>query len=428
MARTSNPNIYAKIDRFISPASQNFRDIFSREYFKQRLSIEKRRTERLNSQATIVLVCIQCLYDGIRKKLKQPEHQLIDILESLSPKIRISDVACLYEKNIIAFLLPDTNYSGAEVFWERISGELIKIIRKQNITDKIVANDFELEILTYPEKKYGTTQSVESINAPPPPKSNISPKDSTTHYHETLNLGMYSSNGFSIAIPFVDSIFWDDQIFSGYISSIKKMSKRSIDILGSLFGIILLSPILFLISILIKLTSPGPVFYQQQRIGFKGKIFKFWKFRSMRCNCDDKLHQEYVTALIKGETQKLNNGSHQKPLYKIKKDPRVTRLGQFLRDYSLDELPQLWNVLKGEMSLVGPRPPIPYEVNEYKNWHYRRLTAIKPGITGLWQVYGRNQTSFDDMVRLDIHYLENWTLWMDISIIFKTFTVLHQGK
>jgi lipopolysaccharide/colanic/teichoic acid biosynthesis glycosyltransferase len=124
--------------------------------------------------------------------------------------------------------------------------------------------------------------------------------------------------------------------------------------------------------------------------------------------------------LIKGEHEKINQGDEEKPLYKIKRDPRITRVGKIIRKTSIDELPQFFNVLKGEMSLVGPRPPIPYEVEKYKPWHLRRILEVKPGITGLWQVDGRSKTSFDDMVRLDLRYVQNWSLWLDIKILLKT--------
>jgi len=140
------------------------------------------------------------------------------------------------------------------------------------------------------------------------------------------------------------------------------------------------------------------------------------------------IHRDYVSKLIKGEKDRVNEGTNDNPFYKLKDDPRITPLGQFLRKTSLDELPQFFNVLKGEMSLVGPRPPIPYEVNKYQNWHFRRIIEVKPGITGLWQVSGRSRTTFDDMVRLDIEYAENWSLMMDIKILFKTFWTIFTSK
>jgi exopolysaccharide biosynthesis polyprenyl glycosylphosphotransferase len=196
--------------------------------------------------------------------------------------------------------------------------------------------------------------------------------------------------------------------------------KRAVDILGAVVGLILFSPIMLVTSLAIKLTSPGPVIFTQTRFGKKGARFPFYKFRSMYWNVDDQIHQEYVTSLIKGEHEKINQGDEEEPLYKIKSDPRVTRIGRIIRKASIDELPQFFNVLKGEMSLVGPRPPIPYEVEKYEPWHLRRILEVKPGITGLWQVDGRSKTSFDDMVRMDLRYVQSWSLWLDIKILLKT--------
>lgn len=195
--------------------------------------------------------------------------------------------------------------------------------------------------------------------------------------------------------------------------------KRAIDIAGSLLALILLSPLFALIAIAIKLTSEGPVFFSQERLGQYGKKFKFIKFRSMRKNCDSKIHQEYVSKFIAGQvaTQDANGAS---PTFKIQKDPRITSVGAILRRTSLDELPQFWNVLIGEMSLVGPRPPVEYEFNAYDVWHRRRVLEIKPGITGLWQVEGRSRTQFDDMVRLDLKYARGWSIWLDFKILLRT--------
>jgi lipopolysaccharide/colanic/teichoic acid biosynthesis glycosyltransferase len=195
------------------------------------------------------------------------------------------------------------------------------------------------------------------------------------------------------------------------------------DIAGSLVGLMLFSPLMFLTAIAIKVTSSGPIIFKQCRFGKKGIHFAFYKFRSMQSNADDQIHREYVTNLIKGDLEKINQGDEKTPLYKMKSDPRVTPVGGIIRKTSIDELPQFLNVLKGEMSLVGPRPPIPYEVEKYEPWHLRRILEVKPGITGLWQVDGRSTTSFDDMVRLDLRYVQNWSLWLDIKIILKTLKV-----
>ena len=147
----------------------------------------------------------------------------------------------------------------------------------------------------------------------------------------------------------------------------------------------------------------------------------------MYFDCKDDIHKEYVNKLINGSKDEINMGREGVPYYKMKNDPRVTTFGIFLRKSSLDELPQFFNVLIGQMSLVGPRPPIPYEVANYQNWHKKRILDVKPGITGLWQTTGRSMTSFDEMVRLDLHYAKNWNLWLDIKIMFNTVTAVFSG-
>jgi lipopolysaccharide/colanic/teichoic acid biosynthesis glycosyltransferase len=201
------------------------------------------------------------------------------------------------------------------------------------------------------------------------------------------------------------------------------------DVIGSVAGILIFSPFFILIPIGIKLTSRGPVFFRQPRVGQHENKFMFLKFRSMYVNNNDEVHKEYVQNLIakkvSGEAGGNGNG---KKVYKITKDRRVTPIGHLLRKTSMDELPQFINVLKGEMSLVGPRPPIPYELEKYDTWHLRRVLEVKPGITGLWQVTGRSSTTFDEMVRLDLQYARNWSPSMDVKILLKTPLAVVAGK
>ena len=196
--------------------------------------------------------------------------------------------------------------------------------------------------------------------------------------------------------------------------------KRLVDIVGSLTAIVFCLPVFLLIALAIKLTSKGPVLFRQVRLGQHGKKFTFLKFRSMYVNNDSSIHEEYVKRLIAGSSDVEHTGEGQKKLYKLTADPRVTFVGRILRQTSLDELPQFLNVLKGEMSLVGPRPPVCYEYVRYDLWHKRRLSAVKPGITGLWQVDGRSRVKFDDMVRMDIRYARAWSLWLDLKILLRT--------
>ena len=205
--------------------------------------------------------------------------------------------------------------------------------------------------------------------------------------------------------------------------------KRVMDFGASALILLTISPILAAIAVIIKLTSKGPVIFRQERLGQSGARFNCLKFRTMYANNNPKIHQEYIAQFIAGKegaAGQQDNGK--KPVYKITNDPRVTPIGRLLRKTSLDELPQFWNVLRGEMSLVGPRPPVPYEFEIYDTWHRRRVLELKPGITGLWQVSGRSSTSFDDMVRLDLRYCRSWSLWLDIKILLATPTAIFTGQ
>jgi lipopolysaccharide/colanic/teichoic acid biosynthesis glycosyltransferase len=204
--------------------------------------------------------------------------------------------------------------------------------------------------------------------------------------------------------------------------------KRVIDILGSVTLLMLCAPAFVVVALAIKLSSPGPVFFRQQRVGRYGKTFTFLKFRSMKVNNDSSVHREFVTNLIAKKSVQGESNEPGKCAYKIKDDRRITPVGKFLRRTSLDEIPQFLNVLRGDMSLVGPRPPIPYELAAYQTWHRRRLLGVKPGITGLWQVLGRSTVEFDEMVRLDLRYASTWTPWLDVKILLRTPLAVIKGS
>jgi exopolysaccharide biosynthesis polyprenyl glycosylphosphotransferase len=195
--------------------------------------------------------------------------------------------------------------------------------------------------------------------------------------------------------------------------------KRVIDLIGSALLLLMLLPLMAMIALAVKCGSPGPVLFRQTRVGQRGRHFTFLKFRSMVVENDPSLHRNYVKQFIRGTAAK-NTNEKGEGVFKLTQDPRVTSLGRFLRRTSMDELPQLWNVLRGEMSLVGPRPPIPYEVECYDLWHQRRVLELKPGITGLWQVSGRSRTGFNEMVRLDLQYARTWSPWLDVKILLRT--------
>lgn len=217
--------------------------------------------------------------------------------------------------------------------------------------------------------------------------------------------------------------------------------KRFFDLILVIPALILLSPFFLLISILIRLDSPGPIFFRQKRVGgipqingvradWRSTIFEMYKFRTMYVDIDHDPHRNFMEAYIKGDTAKLTELQPEvleTEAFKLTNDPRVTHVGKMLRKFSLDELPQFWNVLLGDMSLVGPRPAIPYEVEMYKPEHFKRLT-IMPGVSGLWQVSGRTTTTFEEMVHLDLEYIESQSLWLDLKILFLTLPAIISSK
>jgi exopolysaccharide biosynthesis polyprenyl glycosylphosphotransferase len=200
--------------------------------------------------------------------------------------------------------------------------------------------------------------------------------------------------------------------------------KRAVDIVGAVVGLVVFAPVMLFFAVAITLDSPGPIFFRQERIGTGGRRFQVLKFRTMRNGASDAAHRELVGKMLRGdETSTAHAGSGGAPVYKLVKDERVTRVGRWLRGTSLDELPQFFNVLRGDMSLVGPRPPLPYEFEAYDQWQFDRL-QVHPGITGLWQVSGRNLLTYRQMCELDVTYVRNWSLWLDLKILLKTIPVV----
>ena len=344
-------------------------NILQKSEFLNRLRVEKRRTDRSKSPLSIALL-------SIRKEAVSDNPLIQDFLKSLHKNTRETDIKGWVDHNVIGLILPDTNEKGAQHFVE-------KILNGNGDTP------YSVITRTYPDNLFN------ELLAEKQGQPNLFPID----FYESFKT-----------------------------RRIQHAFKRVMDIVGSLVGLMLFSPLMFFAAIAIKITSPGPIIFKQYRFGKKGIRFPFYKFRSMQWSVDDKIHREYVANLIKGNLNKINQGDEKEPLYKMKSDNRVTKVGRIIRKLSIDELPQFFNVLKGEMSLVGPRPPIPYEVEKYEAWHLRRVLEVKPGITGLWQVDGRSKTSFDDMVRLDLRYAQNWSLWLDIKILLKTVRAVIRPK
>lgn len=416
--------IWRKNSKLVKSLSCVKSNLYSQQDFKLRLAIEKRRAERSNCKTSIILFDLKHLVNGRGKYLN-----LEDVTRLICDTIRITDIGMLYKTEAVVLLLPDTDSGGAEHLCTRIM---------QNIMDDYVTSialtqdDFHIKILSFPERRIESIDVENIIAENVDFQSTESSPEISFHldrsfkkeYRDNLSLCESSLNGSALSIALDDIFFWDLKFVSKYIFVVKNVIKKAMDICGSLAALLLFLPFMSIIALAIKLSSPGPVLFKQVRVGYRGKTFTFLKFRSMTCENENDIHQEYVKKWIDGDTEQINKGSEKNPCYKIKDDPRTTAIGRFLRKTSMDELPQLFNVLKGDMSLVGPRPPLEYEVQEYKYWHWRRVSEVKPGITGLWQVSGRNRLSFADMVRLDIHYAENWSIIMDLKILLKTVLVV----
>jgi lipopolysaccharide/colanic/teichoic acid biosynthesis glycosyltransferase len=339
-------------------------DALLKPSFLQHLDREKWRADRSKTPLSVV-VC-ECSTGGDEAVRN---HGLAKLLVSAK---RQTDVVGQLGDGRFAVLLPDTCQAGAQTFADKVLKGLAPGLAARMLTR------------TYPDQMF-----------------------------ESLLVGTTISLD---AFPFVERRQAAGD--AGYFA------KRCIDIVGALTLLVVFAPIMLLAAAAVALTSRGPVLFRQTRLGQGGVPFVFYKFRSMRSDADDRIHRQYVQNLIDGKLDEVNQGDAGRPLYKIKADPRVTAVGRVIRKTSIDELPQLLNVLKGEMSLVGPRPPIAYEVQRYQTWHLRRILEIKPGITGLWQVQGRSKTSFDEMVRLDLQYIRRRSLLLDLKILIKTVYVV----
>lgn len=216
------------------------------------------------------------------------------------------------------------------------------------------------------------------------------------------------------------------RLFREPLSEAQRFLKRFSDLILASIAAVITLPIWIVAAIAVKLDTPGPILFRQERVGMDGRLFLCYKFRSMRADADDSLHRDAYLKNIRGDARDECSTDDGTYFGKVQNDPRITRTGSFLRRSSIDELPQLINVFRGEMSMVGPRPPIPYEVQDYDVWHRKRLD-MKPGITGLWQVSGRNRLTFEEMVRVDLFYVENWSVFLDLKILLLTVPAVLRG-
>lgn len=361
--------------RFKPHLLDRYYGIYSEDYFHNILYLERKKTERSEKPFLLMLLDIK------RCEMAEKNRVVNKIVQVLFSLTRETDTKGWYKHDSMIGVI-FIEIDDIEVLQEKIYSNLSHELAAEQM------NKIEISFHVFPERDNGNEPDI---------SANL-----------TLYPDIKEKNG-KTAILFI---------------------KRFIDVVGSVIALIIFSPLFIIIPLCIRFTSRGPIFFRQERVGHLGRRFTFLKFRTMYVNNDSSIHQEYIKKFIleQGSYDTKNEDRGKKCVYKIKDDPRVTPIGRFLRKSSLDELPQFINVLKGEMSLIGPRPPLPYEVKIYDIWHKRRIIEVKPGITGLWQVNGRSSTTFDEMVRLDIRYIKEWSLWLDIKILFQTPRAVLIGK
>jgi lipopolysaccharide/colanic/teichoic acid biosynthesis glycosyltransferase len=371
--------------------------LYSPRQFRAALEREQARAERNGHQIALAIVPAGSRDDGAAH-----------LAQALKSRLRVTDEAGWFDQSRIGVLMPYTSCTGA---WHMIE-DLYRLV------DGVLPLQ-DCRVYTYPcdrpggpdgHRGHGEAESCAAERACWPAASASAtvhpwgcPSESDARARcpwATISMGLVSAYPPGSG-PWIGMPFW----------------QRGLDIMGALLGLIFLSPVFLGAALLIKLVSPGPVFFKQMRIGQGARPFLLWKFRTMTVDADASVHRNHMARLICGTAENGRAGA--KPMTKLNDDPRVIPLGRILRGTCIDELPQLINVLRGEMSLVGPRPPILYEVEDYLPWQRRRLDTV-PGLTGLWQVSGKNKLTFEEMVRLDIRYGRAKSIWMNILIILRT--------
>ena len=355
--------------------------LLNEDAFVSMLYLERRRAERAQNRFVLILVDVQKIVSGVSGK-----DRMVQLLaKSLSEATRETDIIGWYlENSLMGVIGTELGKASNEVVQKRFLDKLRKIFESTLGIEKSASISVSFHF--FPEE-YASGANDHSANI------KLYPEIRRREDARKVPLAI----------------------------------KRAIDLAGSAAALVFLSPVFAAVALAIKFSSKGPVLFRQERLGQHGKTFTVLKFRSMRTDCDPRIHQQYVEQFIAGQVDGKSEAAA-KPVFKIQKDPRVTPIGRFIRKTSLDELPQFWNVLCGEMSLVGPRPPLAYEFRKYEAWHRRRVLETKPGITGLWQVEGRSRTRFDEMVRLDLKYARAWSVWLDLKILAQTPGAVIQGE
>jgi len=356
-------------------------EVLGQEVFRRIFSWERKRAERSDRCFLLMLVSIENVPEA-----EQSKRTLSEVLSALGCSTRETDIIGWYEQDsVLGVMFTEIDKTGKNALTTSLRSKVIEPLRHKLVSGQF--GQIRASFHFFPDK-WGKSNRGPLIGAKFPPEF-IAQDDERNWPH---------------------------------------LVKRAMDVAGSILALILFSPLFAVIAVAIKLSSKGPILFRQERVGQNGVPFTFLKFRSMQCLNDQGVHRKYIKQFIAGKIGATQAGIKQNVVYKIQNDPRVTRVGKFLRKTSLDELPQFINVLKGEMSLVGPRPPIPYELEAYQTWHRRRVMEAKPGITGLWQVNGRSRTTFDDMVRLDLRYARAWSPWLDLRILLQTPRAIFSGE
>lgn len=347
--------------------------ILDESNFKQALSRERKRTERSGMAMALLLIGLP---NGSGKQGMADGAVVANAMSTVTSDLDI--VGWWEPASVIGLIVTEIDPADLTNRCDRLESEVRNAVAFHG--DAELAQQVSIRVLVYPEPTISNKESV----APMDPL-------------------LYSEHA-----PIVQII------------------KRGMDVVLSALLLILLLPLFALIAVLVKLSSPGPVFFKQTRVGHLMKPFTMYKFRTMYADSDHGVHYHYVSWFITSSDK--GDAKDKASFFKLTNDDRITPIGRLLRRTSLDELPQLWNVFIGDMSLVGPRPPLPYELQQYRPWHRRRLLEAMPGITGLWQVVGRSRTTFDEMVRLDLQYARTMSLWSDIKILLATPAAMISGK
>jgi lipopolysaccharide/colanic/teichoic acid biosynthesis glycosyltransferase len=380
-SRTADP-MFRSPEPSTVPGSIAPGEVLSEETFHHMIALERKRSER--SQRPFVLLLIDSGHNHPHPAGEKQGRALVEMLFALQGATRETDVTGWYATNAVIGIMFTEIALDSNAVLSTILARIGAVVRDRLDNDQFGRIKFSFHV--FPDNWDEQTPE----------------RPSNPTLYPDLETRQKSNR-------------WG------------RITKRMIDVLGSLALLAILAPVFFIIGAAIKLTSRGPVFFRQKRIGEHGTPFTFLKFRSMYTNNDASEHKEYVRQLIAGQAEKKSANGNGAGVFKLTNDPRITPVGRILRRSSLDELPQLINVLRGEMSLVGPRPPVPYEVEEYATWHRRRLLEAKPGITGLWQVHGRSRVEFDDMVRLDLQYARECSPLLDLKILLQTPKAVMSG-